>query len=198
MIAANIGDNRLIHLIATDTHGPGIYNTAQRQHRDFRCATADINNHGARWLRHRQIGPDGSGHWLFDQEHAACTGAFCRFLNGATLDRCGPGRDTDNDLRAGKAASVMHLANKVLNHFFGNFEVGDHAIAQRANGLDVSRRPAQHHLRLVPNSQDLFLAFHISDGDHRRLVQNNTAPLHIDECIGRAEVDCHIGGQKTE
>jgi hypothetical protein len=61
-------------------------------------------------------------------------------------------------LRIGEAAAVMHLADEVLDHLLGDFEVGDDAVAHRADRLDVAGRAAQHHLGLVADGQDLLLA----------------------------------------
>ena len=38
----------------------------------------------------------------------------------------------------------MDLANEVFDHFFGDFEVGDDAVAQRPNGADVAGGTAEH------------------------------------------------------
>ena len=76
-------------------------------------------------------------------------------LDGAALDRGGAGRHADDDQRAGEAAAVVHLADEVLDHLLGDFEVGDHAVAHRADGLDVAGRAAEHQLGLVADGEDL-------------------------------------------
>src|SRR4030043_185174 len=40
---------------------------------------------------------------------------------------------------------LVHLADEVLQHGFGNVELGDHAVPQRAHG-DHAGRGASHHL----------------------------------------------------
>ena len=42
----------------------------------------------------------------------------------------------------------MHFGNKVLEHFFGDLKVGDHAILERPDRLNVARRASEHPLRL--------------------------------------------------
>ena len=63
----------------------------------------------------------------------------------------------------------MHFANEVLDHFFGDFDVGDHAVAQRADRLDIAGGAAKHLLGFLTHGEDLLLAAHIGDGDHRWL-----------------------------
>src|ERR1700692_3094284 len=87
----------------------------------------------------------------------------------------------------------MHLSDEMLDHFLRHLEIGDDAVAQRANSLDVARGPAQHLLGLLADGEDLLLAAHVGDGDHTGLIQHDAATLHVDECIGRAEIDGHVG-----
>ena len=116
------------------------------------------------------------------------------FLDGAALDRGRARGHADDDQRAGEAAAVVHLADEVLDHLLGDFEVGDDAVAQRADGLDVAGRAAQHHLGLVADGQHLLLALFLGDGDHRRLVEDDAAALDIDQRIGGPQVDRHVRG----
>ena len=52
----------------------------------------------------------------------------------------------------------MHLADEVLDHLLGDFEVGDDAVAHRADRFDVAGRAAQHHLGVVADRENLLLA----------------------------------------
>jgi len=104
----------------------------------------------------------------------------------------------DDDLRAGEAAAVMHLADEVLDHLLGDFKVGDDAVAQGTDRGNVAGRAAKHELRLVADGEHLLLAFDLGDSDHRRLVEDDAAAFHIDEGIGRAEVDRHVRRQHAE
>src|SRR3546814_14364730 len=89
-------------------------------------------------------GADRRGHRLLDEENPAGTGALGRLLDRSELDRGGPGGHADDDLRAREGAPVVHLADEVLEHLPGDFEVGDDALAQRAHGPDVARRTTHH------------------------------------------------------
>src|SRR6266567_6418851 len=54
MVAPDIGDDRLIHLVAADPHRAGIDDAAQREDRHLGRAAADINYHRAGRLGYRQ------------------------------------------------------------------------------------------------------------------------------------------------
>ena len=198
MIAADVGDDRFVHLVAADPHAPGIDDATQRQDRDFGGAAADVDDHRAGRLGHRQAGADGGRHRLLDQIHLAATGAGCRFLNRAALDGGRTGRHADDDKRAGKAAAVVNLADEVLDHLLGDFEVGDDAVPEWPDGADVTGRAAEHLLGLLADRQDLLFALHFGDGHDRGLVQDDASALDIDQRVRGAEINRHVGRKKSK
>jgi hypothetical protein len=103
-----------------------------------------------------------------------------------------------DDLRGGEAASVVHLADEMLDHFLRHLEIGDDAVAQRPDRVNVAWGAADHQFRLLSDGEDLPLAPDARDCDHRRLVQNDTAPFHVDDGVCRTEVDRHVGRQQTQ
>ena len=82
VVAADIADDRLVHLVAADAHRSGIGQPAQREDRDFGRAAADIDDHRTDWLGHRHVGADSGRHRLQDQEDLARTG-----IGGGVADR---------------------------------------------------------------------------------------------------------------
>ncbi len=86
MRPAHIGDNRLVNLVATNAHRMGEYDIAKRKDGHLCRTAANIHNHRARRFGHRQRGPDGCRHGLFNQKDAAGTCRLGRFLNGTTLN----------------------------------------------------------------------------------------------------------------
>ena len=93
----------------------------------------------------------------------------------------------------------MHLADEVLDHLFRHFEIGDDAVAHGADGLDIAGGPAQHHLGVVAHRADGFLAAARGDGgDHRGLVEDDAAPLDIDQRIRRPKIDGHVARKSAE
>ena len=85
------------------------------------------------------------------------------------------------------------LFEKLLEHFLRHFIIRDHAVAQRANRHDVSRRSAQH---IAGGGADLQnLAGVLVNGDDGRLAQDDAASLFIDQNIGGSKVDSDVSGQ---
>ena len=97
-----------------------------------------------------------------------------------------------------KPRRLMHLADEMLDHLLRHLEVGDHAVAQRADGLDVARGAAEHLLGLLADGEHHLLAPDIRDGDYPGLVQHDPAAFDVDEGIGRAEVDGHVGRHQAK
>src|SRR5262249_44958766 len=73
---------------------------------------------------------------------------------------------------------------------------GDHTIAERPAGHDVSRRSADHLLGFVPHRQD----FRIGDAarDDGRLADDDALTSHVDQCVRRPEVDAHIAVEPAQ
>ena len=100
--------------------------------------------------------------------------------------------------RGGVAAAVMHLADEMLDHLLRHFEIGDDAVPQRADGLDIARGTAQHLLGFLTHGQHMFAAFYVGDGDDRGLRQHDAAAFDIDQRVCRTEVNRHVGGHDAE
>ena len=156
---------------------------------DLGRAAADVDDHVAGRLADGQAGADGGGHRLLDQVRLAGAGAQARLLDGALLDPGHAGGDADDDARM-RPAVLVHLLDEVPQHLLGDVEVGDHAVLQRPDGADRPRRAAEHALGLDPDGVDLTGAG--VDRDHARLAENDPAATHVDERVGRAEIDRHI------
>jgi hypothetical protein len=81
-------------------------------------------------------------------------------------------------------------------HLLADLEVGDDAVLQGADRLDVRRRAADHALRLGADRQGAAV-LHV-DGDHRRLVQDDAAAADVDKGVGRAQVDRHVTAEQVK
>jgi hypothetical protein len=62
-----------------------------------------------------------------------------------------PDGHADDHAGLGEPA-LVHLLDEVAQHLLADLEVGDHAVLQRPDGLDVRRRAADHALRLEPTA----------------------------------------------
>ena len=198
-MAAHIGDDSLVHLVTTHAHAGGIGQAAQGQHRHLGGAPADIDHHRAHRLGYRHVGTNGGGHGLKDEIDLAGAGIAGGIANGAALDTGAARGHADDDFRiAEQALLAMHLADEMLDHFLGDFDVGDDAVAQGADGLDIVGSLAHHHLGVIAHRPHGLVAADGFNGHHGRLVEHDAAILNIDEGIGRAQIDGHVLGTELQ
>ncbi len=92
----------------------------------------------------------------------------------------------------------MDLADEVLDHFFGDFEVGDNAVAQGSDRVDVAGCAPEHQFRVFADGEHLLAALVLDESDDRRLVEDDAPAADVDQRVGGSEVDRHVGGQEPE
>src|SRR5271165_4417012 len=92
----------------------------------------------------------------------------------------------------------MHLADEMLDHFFRHLKVGNDAVAQRSDRLNVARGAAEHQLCFFADGEDLFSAADAGDRYHGWLVQHDPPAFHVDQSVCGAEIDRHIGREQTQ
>ena len=71
-------------------------------------------------------------------------------------------------------------------------DIGDHAVAQRANRFDRAGGLAHHQLGIVTDRLDALDAVDRLDRHDRGFVEHDAAPAQIDDGIRRAEIDRHV------
>ena len=158
VVAANVGNDRFIELVATGTNRLGVHNAIQGDDSDFGGATADVHNHGTAGFLHRQASTNGRSHRLFNQEHFPGTSAQGGFTDSLTLYLGGFAGNANQYAGAwGDKAVLMHLVDEVLEHFLGNHEICDHTVFHRTDGGDVSRCAAKHAFGFGADGCDHFL-----------------------------------------
>ncbi|MCW2406361.1 hypothetical protein M2336_002990 [Sphingobium sp. B1D7B] len=86
----------------------------------------------------------------------------------------------------------------MLNHLLGDFDVGDHAIAQRTQGADAFRRLAQHQFRLIADGLDMADARDRLDRYDGRLVQDDALAGDVNQRVDGAQIDREIMAGKAE
>src|SRR6185369_9029130 len=111
-------------------------------------------------------------HRLFDEENGAGTSIRRRVANRAALDRGRSAGHADYDLGEAPGAhlAAMYLVDEVLDHLLGDVDVGDDAVAQRADRLDLIGRLAHHQLGVFADGLDLLHAVDGLDGDDRGFI----------------------------
>ena len=101
----------------------------------------------------------------------------------------------------GQPAVAVHLADEIAQHGFGDVEIGDHAVFERAYRGDAPGRAAEHllghqaHRLAVGRVQHSVGAF--TDGDHGGLVQDDTLPLDTDQGVAGSQVNAHVNAEES-
>src|SRR5512132_4356291 len=92
------------------------------------------------------------------------------------------------------ADATADLVDEVLEHVLGDDVVGDHAVPHRLLRRDVPRRPTEHEARFLADRDDARArrSIVVSEGDHRGLGEDDPFAAHIDDDVGRAEVDADL------
>src|SRR3546814_18864255 len=97
VLTTHVGNDRFVELVAADAHGFRIDDAVERDHRDFRGATADVDDHRAARLADRDAGAARGGDRLFDNPYLARTGVFARLADSPAFDLGAPGWPHDPD-----------------------------------------------------------------------------------------------------
>src|SRR5207302_214282 len=87
------------------------------------------------------------------------------------------------------AWSAMGLADEMLDHLFGDLEVGDDAGPERPDRADVVGRLAHHQLGVVADRANLADAIFDFHRDHGRFAGDDALAADVDDRVGCAEVD---------
>ena len=174
-----------------------IHHTAQGNHAHFGGAAADIHHHRAGGFFNRQTCTDSGGHRLFNQINGRSACSQGGIADGFALNLGGAAGHADNDARRGGKAAVIYFFDKLLEHFFGNVKVGNHAVFHRADGLNAARRAAEHFFGFGAHGQNHAFAVRSIGlhGHHRGFVQNNAFAFNVNQGIGSAQIDGQVVGK---
>ena len=194
VLLLDVGDDRVVHLVAADAQRLRDDDAAERDHRDLGRAAADVDDHVPGRLADRQPGADRGGHRLLDQVGLARAGRERRVLDRALLDPGHARRHADDHARV-REAVLVHLLDEVAQHLLGDVEVGDDAVLQRPDRRDRARRAPEHPLRLDADGVDVARA--LVDRDDGRLGEHDAAAADVDERVGGAEVDGHVAAAES-
>ena len=126
---------------------------------------------------------------LFDQIHAPSARFHGRLNDRALFDLRHAGRHTDDHawLNERKFADFFE---ELVEHFFGHLVVRNNAVAKRPHGHNIARRSSEH---VSGCRADLkHLAGVLIDRHNRRLAQDNSLALFIDQNIRGTKVDTDI------
>src|SRR5207248_7199190 len=104
VVALDVIDDRLVHLVAADAQRLRDDDPAERDDGDLGGAAADVDDHVPRRFGNGKPGADRGGHRLFDQIRLARPGRERRLLDGPPLDARHARTHAHDDARARAAA----------------------------------------------------------------------------------------------
>ena len=185
IIAPDERDDRLVHLVPAHAHARRVGDSPQRQNRDLGRPAADIHHHRTDGLGHRHPRADRGRHRLLDQIHLARARIRRRVADRTPLHLGRSARHADHDLGVATELAAVHLLDEVVDHLLGDIDVGDHAVAQWPDRLDIARRAAHHHFRVIADRAHDLLAAHRLNRNHARLVQHDAATANIRPACSR-------------
>ena len=190
-VLLNILHNGIVHFITGHPHRMNGYQTTQRDQTNLGGAAADIHDHIADRLHHRQARPDSRRHRFFNQVGFLGTGIQRRLTDRSLLHRGNTGGHTNNNSRPRENRAIFNrLVDKILQHTLCDVKIGNHAVLNRANSHDVAGSTAQHFLGLITHRQDFTaVLFH---RHHRRLGHNGILALNRYQSVGCAQVNTNI------
>ncbi len=81
-------------------------------------------------------------------------------------------------------------------HALGHVEIRDDTALHGADGHDAAGRAPDHAFRVFADGQDLIVF--LVDGDHRRLLDDDAFPFHVNQGVGGAEIDPHIAPESAK
>jgi len=160
---------------------------AIRQDGDVRCAASEVGNGRSVLIVGLDSGAKRGRQTFFHHQHTTDASVFRGAKQRAALDLCDHRIDTHQRPPAEKRNATAGLAHQVGQHRAGPFEVGDDAVDQRSNNVDVARL-APVHLPCLLADGDHFSG-DVVDANQRRLIHNDPTPTDGNHGIRRSQVD---------
>ena len=198
ILLLDVLDDGLVHAVPADAGGVAVDDARQGNHGHLGRAPADIDDHVAAGFGDGQPGADPSRHGLHDQVYFLGSRRFGRFPHGSFF-HLGDARghaDDDARLELDEGVGPLHTADEVTQHLLGDLEIGDDAVLHRADGKDPAWGAAQHGFGFPADRQYLIAPFTVAlDRYHRGFPDDDALTAHIDQRIGRTEVDGHIAAE---
>src|SRR5690606_31719489 len=144
-------------LVARDPDALVADNACQRDNGDARGTASDVDDHIAGRLFDVYADTEGRGHRLVDHEHFPGARSIAAVAYCALFHLSNGGRNADHHAPGWREERLFreHQLDHLADHAFGGIEVGDHAVLQRTNGLQILVGLFVHHHRLLAHGHDL-------------------------------------------
>ena len=126
---------------------------------------------------------------LFDQIHAPSARFHGRLNDRALFDLRHAGRHADDHAGLDER-KFADFFEELVEHFLGHLIVRNNAVAKRPHGHNIARRSSEHVSRRRADLKHL--AGVLIDRHNRRLAQDNSLALFIDQNIRGTKIDTDI------
>ena len=188
-LAADMLQDLVVVVVARHPDTGGLDLAAQRQHRDIRGSSADINDHPAIGHGNVDAGAEGRGNGLINEVDLPGTGGHDRLHHGVALN-AGDGRRHADRHPGLDHVGAVHLIDEAADELTGHGVVTDDAVFQRENRGNIVGRAAHHSQCLVAHLQHGVLAgIH---GHYAGLVEHNALPCLRNDDGGSTKVNADI------
>jgi hypothetical protein len=187
--------DRLVHLVAPDADGGLGHDAVEGDHGDLGGAAADVDDHVAGRRVDRKADADGRRDRLRHEQHRLAATGPNRGVDHRPLLHFGDaGGHADDDARAHEELVLLNLLHEPAQQILGDLEVGDHAVLEGPDGVDLIRRAAEHQLGLAADRpHPAGRLVHRHDGG---FVEDDAPALHEDQRVRGAQVHGHVGREE--
>src|ERR1700752_183194 len=192
MLALNKVNDSVVHRVAGNTDGPRVDDPGHAHDSDIGGAATNIDDNVSARLGYRKSGADGSGHSFFDQKDLGSFRAVRGVFDSPAFHLSNTGWYADDDARAHKTLSVLRLADEMMKHLLGDFEICDHTVFHRADGHNIDRGATEHLFCVRANSLDV-IGYLIYSHD-RGFIDDDTTGLGEYERVRGSEINGQIAG----
>ena len=152
-------DDRFVKIVSRHFDRGGNDHATERDHRDIRGSSSDIDNHVAEWLRDIDTRTDGCCNRFFNDVNLSRSRLICGFFHRLALYFCHAAWHADTDARLAKSLSPHGFLYKMLQHLFCNRIIRDYSLPQRTDRHNVARCSSDHLTGFLPDGFHLVCIF---------------------------------------
>ncbi len=112
--------------------------------------------------------------------------------HGAALDAGDAVGDADHHRGLAQGDAAGDFGDEVFEHALGDEVVGDDAVAQGAHDFDFAGGAAVHLFGGAADFDNDRSVAVFADGNDRRLLEHDAAPLDVDQDVDGAQINCNL------
>ena len=153
-------------------------NSAQRNDSNVAGAAAYVDNHWAHGFGNVNARAQCRRYRFFNKLGSFRARLFGCFLHGSFFDGIYAGGNANHNFGTKQKRTPYDFFQKMANHWFGHFVIGNYSVAQRTNCHNVAGRATNHVACFFTYCQNFIGVF--VDGNDRGFLQNNAFAFNVD------------------